>query len=316
MKVHRNLDTLPAFHKAVVTIGTFDGVHLGHQRIIEKLIEARNEIGGESVLITFDPHPRKVVQPSLQLMHLTTLEEKISLLKSYQIDHLVIVPFTKDFADLTALQYIEDFLVRKFKPASIIIGYDHKFGNNREGDVTFLQTQANRYGYSVKEIDEKLVNNAIVSSTRIRNALSVGDIETANLELGYAYFFTGLVVDGNKLGRTLGFPTANLNTNQSDKLIPANGVYAVTACLEGETEIHKGMMNIGVRPTVDGTSTMTEIHLFDFDKDIYGRHLKVWVHHHLRNEIKFSGKEALATQLTIDKQAAIQYLNTDYVTGR
>ncbi|MBM3440735.1 MAG: bifunctional riboflavin kinase/FAD synthetase [Bacteroidetes bacterium] len=309
MKVYRNINTIPHFNHAVVTIGTFDGVHVGHQLIIQNLIAETEASGGESLLITFHPHPRKVVYPDRNLMQLNTLEEKIGLLKKYGIHNLVVAPFTKAFSELTAMQYIEEFLVGKFNPAVIIIGYDHKFGNQREGDFKLLEAHAQRFGYRVKEMDEKLVNNAIVSSTRIRNALSSGDVDTANRELGYSYFFTGMVVDGNKFGRTMGFPTANLEINDADKLIPGNGVYAVTARLEGEEKIYKGMMNIGIRPTVDGTRKITEVHLFDFDRDIYGRHLTVWLQAYIRNEIKFSGTEALKAQLATDKQSAIQCLN-------
>lgn len=309
MKVYRNINTIPHFNHAVVTIGTFDGVHVGHQLIIQNLIAETEASGGESLLITFHPHPRKVVYPDRNLMQLNTLEEKIGLLKNYGIHNLVVSPFTKAFSELTAMQYIEEFLVGKFNPAVIIIGYDHKFGNQREGDFKLLEAHAQRFGFRVKEMDEKLVNNAIVSSTRIRNALVSGDIDTANLELGYSYFFTGMVVDGNKFGRTMGFPTANLEVNDADKLIPGNGVYAVTARLEGEEKIYKGMMNIGIRPTVDGTRKITEVHLLDFDRDIYGRHLTVWLQAYIRNEIKFSGTEALKAQLATDKQSAIQCLN-------
>ena len=315
MKVYRNLDTIPSFRKAIVTIGTFDGVHVGHQLIIQKLIEETEATGGESLLITFNPHPRKVVYPERSLMQLNTLEEKIGLLKNYSIDNLVVAPFTRSFSALTAMQYIEEFLVAKFNPAVIIIGYDHKFGNKREGDFKLLEEHAQRFGYRVKEMDERLVNDAIVSSTRIRNALAAGDVETANLELGYSYFFTGMVVDGNKFGRTMGFPTANLEINDADKLIPSNGVYAVTARLEGEEKIYKGMMNIGIRPTVDGTRKITEVNLFDFDRDIYGRHLTVWLHAYIRHEIKFSGFEALKAQLESDKKITIKTLNSLYVAG-
>lgn len=309
MKVYRNLNTIPPFNHAVVTIGTFDGVHVGHQLIIQNLIAETEASGGESLLITFHPHPRKVVYPDRGLMQLNTLEEKIGLLKNYGIHNLVVAPFTKPFSELTAIQYIEEFLVGKFNPAVIIIGYDHKFGNNREGDFKLLEAHAQRFGYRVLEMDEKLVNDAIVSSTRIRNALASGDVDTANRELGYSYFFTGMVVDGNKFGRTMGFPTANLEINDADKLIPGNGVYAVTARLEGEEKIYKGMMNIGIRPTVDGTRKITEVNLFDFDRDIYGRHLTVWLQAYIRSEIKFSGTEALKAQLATDKQSAIQCLN-------
>ncbi|MFY7879702.1 MAG: bifunctional riboflavin kinase/FAD synthetase [Lacibacter sp.] len=309
MRVYRNLDTLPLFNDAVVTIGTFDGVHLGHQEIIKQLVKESIKNGGESVLITFYPHPRKIINPDLNLQQLTTLEERISLLKQYGISNLVVVPFTKAFSDLTADQYIRNFLVQKFQPSTIIIGYDHRFGRNREGDFKMLEANASAYDYRVKEIDEELINDAIISSTKIRKALAIGNIDTANTYLGYSYFFKGVVIEGNKLGRTIGFPTANLQITDSDKLIPGNGVYTVTAQLEGDARILKGMMNIGTRPTIDGTNRIIEVHLFDFNEDIYGRHLKVWIHHFLRAEMKFQNLEALQEQLQIDQLQTIERLN-------
>lgn len=308
MKVYRNLETLPVFQNAVVTIGTFDGVHKGHQKIIQQLLEESKKSGGESVLITFSPHPRKIVRPDLNLVQLTTIEERIGLLKQRGLNNLVVVPFTKAFSEQTALEYIEEFLVKKFHPSLIVIGYDHKFGNNRGGNFRLLEEYADAYQYKVKEIDEELINNAIISSTKIREALLTGNIAVANAYLGYAYFFTGYVVEGNQLGRTIGYPTANLQMNDPEKLVPGNGVYTVTAQLEGETRMLKGMMNIGTRPTVDGSHRMIEVHLFDFDEDIYSRHLKVWLHHFIREEQKFNGIESLKEQLHKDKQQSLELL--------
>jgi riboflavin kinase / FMN adenylyltransferase len=291
---------LPSFMNAVVTIGTFDGVHLGHQKIIQQVLAESNACGGESVLITFNPHPRKIVQPEKSLMQLTTMDERIELLKQQGINNMVIVPFTKEFSQQTALQYIHHFLVEKFHPFKIIIGYDHKFGNNREGDFRLLEQYAKEFNYSVKEIDEELIQDAIISSTKIREALLEGNVKLAKTYLGYDYFFKGVVIEGNKLGRTIGYPTANLQMENPDKLVPGNGVYAVTCQLEGETRIHNGMMNIGTRPTVDGLNLMIEVNIFDFDEEIYGRHLKVWLRHYLRSEVKFSGIDALKEQLHKD----------------
>jgi riboflavin kinase/FMN adenylyltransferase len=309
MKVYRNLDTLPPFSNAVVTIGTFDGVHLGHQKIIQQLLAESKATGGESVLITFNPHPRKIVQPEKSLMQLTSMDERIELLKQQGINNMVIVPFTKSFSEQTALQYVENFLVEKFHPAKIIIGYDHKFGNNREGDFRLLEQYAAQFNYTVHEIDEALINNAIISSTKIREALLTGDVAFAKSFLGYDYFFKGVVIEGNKLGRTIGYPTANLQMDNPDKLVPGNGVYAVICQLEGESRMLKGMMNIGTRPTVDGLNRMIEVNIFDFDEEIYGRHLKVWLKYHLRNEVKFSGIDTLKEQLHKDKMKSFELLN-------
>jgi len=310
MKVFRNIDTLPAFRKAVLTIGTFDGVHLGHRQIISQLVEESSACGGESVLITFYPHPRHIVQPDQTLEELTTLEERILLLSSYGLQNLVVVPFTPEFADLSAEAYVRDFLVAKFNPHAIIIGYDHKFGNKREGDFHLLEKLSEQYGYRVKEISEKLIKDAIISSTRIRRALQSGQIEEANELLGHPYFFSGRVIPGNQLGRTIGYPTANLQIAEKGKLLPGNGVYAITAQLEGSSEILKGMMNIGTRPTVDGSFRMSEVNLFNFNQDIYGRHLTVWIHHFLREEKKFSGLEALKQQLKSDQEQSIKLLES------
>lgn len=309
MKVYRNLDAIPPFQQAVVTIGTFDGVHLGHQQIIRQVLEQTQRCGGESVLITFNPHPRKVVNPALNLMELTTLEERIILLRQYGVHNLVVVPFTKEFSELSAEQYIRDFLVARFRPCTIIIGYDHKFGNKREGDFRLLEQMAPQYGYQVQEIDEQLINDSIVSSTKIREALLKGDAEGARAYLGHPYSFKGNIIMGNQLGRTIGYPTANLQINDPGKLIPANGVYAVTAQLEGDTRVLKGMMNIGTRPTVDGSRMSIEVHLFDFDEDIYDRHLTVWLWNFIRNEQKFSGIDALKAQLQYDQVAAQKLLH-------
>lgn len=308
MKVYRNLNTLPPFQQAVVTIGTFDGVHLGHQQIIRQVLEQTQYCGGESVLITFNPHPRKVVNPALNLLELTTLEERIILLRQYGVHNLVVVPFTKEFSELSAEQYISDFLVARFRPCTIIIGYDHKFGNKREGDFRLLEKMAPQFGYQVQEIDEQLINDSIVSSTKIREALLQGQVERARAYLGHPYSFKGNIIMGNQLGRTIGYPTANLQINDTGKLIPGNGVYAVTAQLEGETRVLTGMMNIGTRPTVDGTRISIEVHLFNFDADIYDRHLTVWIWNFIRNELKFSGIDALKIQLQHDQVAAQELL--------
>ncbi|MES2776891.1 MAG: bifunctional riboflavin kinase/FAD synthetase [Bacteroidota bacterium] len=310
MTVHKNLDQLPAFKNAVVTIGTFDGVHTGHLQIINQLKDEAKAVGGESVIITFHPHPRRIIQnQTTEVRLLNTLNEKIELLEANGIDHLVIVPFTKAFAEQPANEYIANFLVENFHPHTIIIGYDHRFGHNREGDYHLLEDLKEQFNYRVKEIPGHVLQNSAISSTRIRQAIINGQINTANECLGYDYFFEGVVIEGNKLGRTIGYPTANLRIGDDEKLVPGNGVYAVEVNLQSAisnlpSETFKGMMNIGVRPTVDGTKRTIEVNIFDFDEDIYGQTMRVYLKAYLRGEVKFSGLDALKEQLAKDAVAA------------
>ncbi|MGN6604145.1 MAG: bifunctional riboflavin kinase/FAD synthetase [Ginsengibacter sp.] len=321
MQVHRDINNLPSFENAAITIGTFDGVHTGHLQIIRQLKKEAQNNNGESVIITFDPHPRMVLnnkkdQPPIKL--LTTLAEKIELLAKQEIDHLVIVPFTIEFSNQSAEEYISHFLIQKFHPKTIIIGYDHRFGNNREGDYHLLEKYQSEFNYKVKEIPEQVLNDVTISSTKIRSALKEGDLQTARECLGYDYFFEGTVVDGNRLGREMGYPTANLHVENPNKLIPENGIYAVEVYIAKEpvTEdslfipesFHKGMMSIGVRPTISDNRRTIEVNVFDFDKDIYGRTLRVIVKHYLRNEEKFSSIEELKYQISLDEKAAKNYL--------
>ena len=311
MKVHRELaGSLPEFNKSVVTIGTFDGVHLGHKRIIALLKEVAAGIGGETVIITFHPHPRKIISSvpgAVKLLN--TLEEKISLLEAAGIDHLVVVPFDHAFANQTADQYVNDFLYKYFKPHTVIIGYDHRFGKGREGDYQLMNAYGKKLGFEVREIPEQIINEMVVSSTKIRHALIDTNIAIANQFLGYPYFFEGLVIEGNKLGRTIGYPTANLHIASEEKLIPGNGVYAVRVRgLESGVWSLEGMMNIGVRPTVDGKKRVIEVNIFDFDEDIYGQTLQVQVHHYLRGEVTFNGLDELKQQLQKDKLSATALL--------
>jgi len=305
MQVHTQINNLAVFRNAVVTIGTFDGVHTGHQQIIAQLKEEAHAIDGETVIITFHPHPRKVVAHK-EVFVLNTLDEKIELLREKGIDHLVVVPFDERFASQSAKEYVEHFLFEKFHPHTVIIGYDHRFGHGRQGDYHLLEDFGKQLGFLVKEIPEHVLNNITVSSTKIREALLNSDVETANNYLGYDYFFEGLVIEGNKLGRTLGYPTANLQIETPEKLIPGNGVYAVIASVDKST--YKAMMNIGVRPTVDGKKRMIEVNLFDFNQDIYGKMLRVYIKKYLRGEIKFNGLEELKNQLGIDKESTLRVL--------
>jgi riboflavin kinase/FMN adenylyltransferase len=303
MKVHYDLQNLPPFKQAVITTGAFDGVHKGHQQIIQKMKSIAASIHGETVIISFHPHPRKVISsvPG-EIKQLTHISERIELLDKAGVDHLVVVPFDHRFSNMTADEYVKDFIVAHFKPAHIIVGYDHRFGNGRKGDFKLLEQLGKVFNYTVDEINEQLVDGAIVSSTLIRNCIADKDIQQANNLLGYPYAFEGFVVRGNQIGRTIGFPTANLHINDEEKLIPSNGVYAVKvkgACTDGN--LLNGMMNIGVRPTVDGHKKVIEVHIFNFDKDIYDQTITVQVFEFIRGEQKFDGLDALKNQLAQDK---------------
>jgi riboflavin kinase/FMN adenylyltransferase len=304
---------MPKFRNAIITIGTFDGVHLGHGSIITQLKKEAASVMGETVIVTFHPHPRRIVgKESQSVQLLTSLSEKIRLLEGAGIDHLVVVPFTQDFAAQEPLAYVEDFLIKNFHPHTIIIGYDHRFGKNRQGDFHLLEDYAKNNAFNLVEIPAKLLEEASISSTRIRQALLKGEVELATSLLGYEYCFDGIVVKGNQLGRTLGYPTANLVLTDNEKLIPANGVYAVTIRRSGgnplQQRVLQGMMNIGVRPTVDGLNRVIEVNIFEFDEDIYGEVLSITVKHRLRAEQKFDGLEALKIQLAKDKIHSVQLL--------
>lgn len=313
MKVYTEISDLPFFNKAVVTIGTFDGVHLGHSKIIDQLKQEADHINGETVIITFHPHPRKIVgtdQPTIHLIN--SLEEKTALLEKSGIHHLVIIPFTEAFANLSATEYVEDFLIKFFHPHTLIIGYDHRFGKDRKGDFNLLENYSRKLQFKLIEIPPHLLKESAISSTRIRQHLLAGNVEEANELLGYAYFFEGVVVEGNRLGRTIGYATANLNIGDEEKLIPGNGVYAVVIKLvQNKTAtdvLYKGMMNIGFRPTIDGTKRTIEVHLFDFNQNIYGETMHVHLIHYLRGEQKFNNIDALREQLASDKLHALKVL--------
>ena len=311
MKVYYSTETIPAFKKAVVTIGTFDGVHTGHKSILEQLKREAARIGGETVIITFHPHPRKVIvsgQPAIHLIN--TIDEKIELLEKNGIDHLVVVPFTDDFSQQSPEEYIEKFLVEKFHPHTVIIGYDHRFGKNRLGDYKLLEEYSARLGFNLMEIPAHVINDNTVSSTRIREAVLHGNTDAANTLLGYDFFFEGTVVDGNKLGRTLGYPTANLRIENAEKLVPGNGIYAVELEIKGRPGRLKGMMSIGIRPTIGGTDRVIEVNIFDFNEDIYGATVRVYIRKYLRSEVKFNGLDALVEQLGKDKEDTLKVLGS------
>ncbi|MDJ1485363.1 bifunctional riboflavin kinase/FAD synthetase [Cytophagaceae bacterium YF14B1] len=301
--------TLEEFHKlsnAIVTSGTFDGVHLGHQKILTRLREIAQTTSGESVVITYWPHPRTVVSEATDLHLLSTIEEKIELLQLQGVQHLLIIPFTRDFSELTSEQFIRQILVDKIGTQKLVIGYDHRFGRNREGSFEHLSQNASLYGFEVEEIPRQDVDHVGVSSSKIRQALLEGNVHIAAEYLGRAYSLTGVVVKGNQLGRTIGYPTANIHVSESYKLIPADGVYAVQ--VQVNDKIHGGMMNIGMRPTIHGTHRTAEVNIFNFDEDIYGTDITVSFIEKIRNEQKFNGLDALKAQLLQDKQTALQLL--------
>ena len=267
MRIFKDIQNLPAFTNSVLTIGSFDGVHYGHQQILKHINRLAKEVKGESILITFHPHPRLVLGSSKnnQLFLLNTIEEKLNLLRNNQIDNVIMVPFTRDFSQQSPEAYVKDFLVDHFQPKIIVIGYDHKFGKNRKGDLSMLQIMAKSCHFEVEEISQQQIKELSVSSTKIRNALLNGKVNLANHLLGYTYKIKGYVVKGNQLGRKIGFPTANIKVEDDYKLIPANGVYAVNLSINKTYYI--GMLNIGLRPTIDGEYKTIEVHIFDFDKN-------------------------------------------------
>ena len=305
MRVFKGLDNLPPFKNPVLTIGTFDGVHLGHAKIIERLRKKAIEVDGESIIITFDPHPRFVVAPnSTPIELLSTSQEKIKALQALHVDNVVIVPFTKAFSDISAEAYIRDFIVSNFHPHTIIIGYDHHFGKNRQGNYQLLESVKATYGFQLEEISVQEIEHIAVSSTKIRAALHIGDIKKANELAGKYYTLEGVVIHGEKRGRLIGFPTANVHVGDAHKLIPANGVYAVKAYLK--KTVYKAMLNIGVRPTISSSNHRSiEVNIIDFDQDIYDETLRIEFVDKLRDEIKFNGIDELIAQLTIDKQDAL-----------
>jgi len=306
MQVHDNIDRLPFFKNAVITIGTFDGVHKGHQQIIDAVLREAERVDGESVIITFHPHPRKVIQPDTSLQMINTLDERIKLLKNSGIGHLVLVSFSSAFASITAESYIEDFLVKKFNPKTIIIGYDHRFGKGRKGNFELLNNEKDKWGYELFEIPKHVLDEIGISSTKIRNALIQSEVEKANKLLGYDFFFEGRVIKGDQLGRKLGFPTANLIYTDPDKIHLGEGVYAVYIELNGTRK--KGMLSIGKRPTLNDTQERIEVNIFDFTDDIYDYTLTVHVHAYLRPQYKFDNLDSLKEQIMNDKTEALKRL--------
>ena len=295
-------------HPTAITIGTFDGVHIGHRKILERLINDAKKTGLRSTVLTFFPHPRMVLQKDTEIRLLNTVQEKIKILEHIGLDYLIIHPFTLEFSRLSSTEFVRDILVNELKVKKIIIGYDHRFGRNRNANIQDLIAFGNTLNFEVEEIAAQEIDDVSVSSTKIRNAIIDGDMKTANEYLGYNYMLTGDVKKGKGLGRQLNFPTANLFIKEKYKLIPKNGVYVVKSILNDK--LFYGMMNIGFNPTVDGSSKSIEIHFFDFKSDIYGENIQVDILERIRDEHKFNSLEELKIQLLKDKQTSIAIISS------
>ena len=307
MKIFHSLCDFSLTKNTIITIGTFDGVHIGHRKILEKIIHNAKELDCESLVLTFFPHPRMVLQENSSVKLLHTMEEKRTLLQKIGIENLIIHPFNKEFSQLTAEEFVKEILINQLQIQKIIIGHDHRFGRNRTADINDLISFGEKYGFEVEQISAQEIDEIAVSSTKIRNALINGTISLANEYLGYNYFFSGTVVQGQQLGRTIGFPTANIHIKEDYKLIPKNGVYIVKSYLN--EELIYGIMNIGNRPTVNGLNQTIEVHFIDFDKDLYGQEVTIEVVEFIREEHKFDSLESLKNQIQKDKIFCITYLH-------
>lgn len=305
MKIKSTLESYSK-NNSVITIGTFDGVHIGHQKIIERLVKIANAKELQAVVLTFFPHPRMVIQKDANIKLINTIDEKSKLLKKLGVNNLVIKEFTLEFSRLTALEFVRDILVNKLQVKHIIIGYDHHFGRNRTANVSDLKEFGELYNFEITEISAQDIDEVTVSSTKIRKALMNGNIKEANTFLGYHFMLTGVVVKGKSLGKQIGFPTANLHIEENYKLIPKNGSYIVKSDIEGKTVF--GMMNIGTNPTVNGEKQSIEVHFFDFDKDIYDKKIEIQMFERLREEQKFNSIASLKAQLLLDKKKSLEYI--------
>ncbi len=311
MKIFHSITDFKSTKKTIVTLGTFDGVHIGHQKILEKVTQKKEAKDYESLVLTFFPHPRMVLEGQSDVKLLNTLSEKIELLKKNGLDNLVIHPFDEKFSQLTAHDFVKTVLVDQFHIQKIIIGHDHRFGKNRTANIDDLIAYGKQYDFEVEQISVQEIEAVSVSSTKIRKALEAGNMELANRFLGYDYFLTGIVQKGKQVGRTIGFPTANLKIEENYKLIPRNGVYIVKSILDQETIY--GIMNIGFNPTVEGQDLSIEIHFLDYNADLYGQEISVSLLHFIRSEQKFQSILLLKAQLESDKQKAILFLKSNTI---
>ena len=308
MKTFQSIYDFQPKNKTVLTLGTFDGVHIGHKKIIEKLIQNSSWCECESLVLTFFPHPRMVLQDNTEIKLLNTIDERTELLQKSGLDNLIIHPFDQAFSRLTAEEFVSSILVDQFNVKKIIIGYDHRFGRNRTADIHDLIEFGQKYEFEVEQISAQEIDEVSVSSTKIRNALTEGNVKLANDYLGYNYLLTGIITKGKGIGRTLDFPTANLQIQETYKLIPKNGVYIVQSLLENK--LVYGMMNIGFNPTVNGESKSIEIHFFDYEGDLYTKNVQIQLVDRIRDEVKFENLEKLKEQLYKDKTVALHYIKS------
>lgn len=313
MKIYKSLSKFKSVNKTFVTIGTFDGVHVGHKKVLKNLIKDAHKKKSETILLTFFPHPRIVLQKDAGIKLINTIDERIDLLEAIGLDHLIIQKFTKKFSNQSALEFVRNVIVNSLNTRKLFVGYDHQFGKNREGNFDQLQDYGLSYEFSVKEISQKELDAITISSTKIRKALEEGYIEKANQYLGYNFMLTGKVIKGQNLGEKIGFPTANIFIKESYKLIPKTGAYIVRSTIKG-VKVY-GMMNIGYRPTVSGKHQTIEIHFFDLNKDLYDKKIKVEVLKFLRNEKKFDSVDELKEQLQLDKENSLKLIGTLFETN-
>ena len=309
MEIIHSLSNYNHKENTVVTIGTFDGVHIGHQKIIEQVVQTAKKLKKKSVLLTFFPHPRMVLQQNASIELINTIDERAELLSKTGLDYLIIHPFSIEFSRLTALDFVRKILVNQLNTSKLIIGYDHHFGKNREGNLEQLTEYSHLYNFEVQEIPAQDINDVAVSSTKIRKALSDKNIKTANKYLGYNFMLNGTVVNGKQLGGKIGFPTANISVKEDYKLIPKTGVYVVKSIIENNVIL--GMMNIGFRPTLEGKHQTIEVHFFDFENDLYNQNLTIEILYFLRDEEKFESVEKLISQLNKDKKIALNYIQNN-----
>lgn len=308
MKLFHSINDFQSTKKTILTLGTFDGVHIGHKKILERITQNTENGKYESLVLTFFPHPRMVLQEKSEIKLLNTITEKTQLLEASGIENLIVHPFDESFSRLKAEEFVSSILVDKFQIQKIIIGHDHRFGRNRTANIDDLIAFGTEYGFEVEQISAEEIQDVSVSSTKIRKALNEGNMDLANEYLGYHYFLNGTVVKGKQLGRTIGFPTANIHIAEEYKLIPKIGVYVVKTVVNQETVY--GMMNIGFNPTVNGEKQTIEVHLFNFDKDIYDQNIEVSLLHYIREEQKFESLEALKSRLNQDQTEALAFINS------